>query len=497
MSPSLYDHAVAHSRQHPGDSPVGPPPRPADGPPPPGRRFSSSPHCVPRIVAAVARAAAAAEPEAAVLSSLDLMVRRLNWYDHGSALTESLRHLPAPRDRLHRLGRRYAMRGEHPNAVRLGLALLGGFGSERDEDLFRLFGTDPIFCLATAEALSRCHPAAERALFALADRSTGWSRVTMVETLTGSTDPEIDPEIKEWLIRDACTGDVLDSYFVLAAARTGDLAGVLSRPTLDEQTLGGAGRMLVALSDVDGPGASLSSYEGAPRALAHYLRHRTAGATTVQALLQLISINRYFEGARAAWLDEHDLTEVAARYAGVIGTPESRRLVTEALASPDPSAFHAAIWSARALGLPLRETLLRRVETEPLNSTYWYLLIDDCPADAIGQVVAAAERLLPLGELRSGPTLATGVGREYAVDQCLDLIVCRLPAHPGHGIPLLETALQNRTARNRRMAAGALAAWPPGSVPPSARAVLRRAAAVEPVDDVRERMLGVLARPGP
>ena len=228
-----------------------------------------------------------------------------------------------------------------------------------------------------------------------------------------------------------------------------------------------------------------------------YLRHRTAGATTVQALLQLISINRYFEGARAAWLDEHGLTEVAARYAGVIGTPESRRLVTEALASPDPSAFHAAIWSARALGLPLRETLLRRVETEPLNSTYWYLLIDDCPADAIGQVVAAAERLLPLGELRSGPTLATGVGREYAVDQCLDLIVCRLPAHPGHGIPLLETALQNRTARNRRMAAGALAAWPPGSVPPSARAVLRRAAAVEPVDDVRERMLGVLARPGP
>ncbi|MEJ8642193.1 hypothetical protein WKI68_13415 [Streptomyces sp. MS1.HAVA.3] len=142
------------------------------------------------------------------------------------------------------------MHGEHPNAVRLGLALLGGFGSERDEDLFRLFGTDPIFCRATAEALSRCHPAAEHALFALARRSTGWSRVTMVEALTGST----DPEIKEWLIRDACTGDVLDSYFVLAAARTGDLAEVLSRPTLDERTLQGAGEMLFALSDVDGPG---------------------------------------------------------------------------------------------------------------------------------------------------------------------------------------------------------------------------------------------------
>ncbi|MEU9030678.1 hypothetical protein AB0D46_24780 [Streptomyces sp. NPDC048383] len=75
---------------------------------------------------------------------------------------------------------------------------------------------------------------------------------------------------------------------------------------------------------------------------------------------------------------------------------------------------HQAPWAARALGLPYRDTVLRRIGAAPLDSTAWYLLTEDCPTDEIPGVVAAAEQLLPLDELLANPEPDIFFGSEYA-----------------------------------------------------------------------------------
>ncbi|MFG2858862.1 hypothetical protein ACGFZ9_51635, partial [Streptomyces mirabilis] len=77
---------------------------------------------------------------------------------------------------------------------------------------------------------------------------------------------------------------------------------------------------------------------------------------------------------------------------------------------------------------------------------------------------------------------------EYEVDGILDIIVSRLDDHPGHGWQLIETALNNRTSRNRRMALRALKGWPTEFLPPTARQILFAAAAREPVPELRSEI---------
>ncbi|MFH8893555.1 hypothetical protein [Streptomyces sp. NPDC017949] len=327
-------------------------------------------------------------------------------------------------------------------------------------------------------------------MFPLARATKGWARVYAVEHLDGAR----HPHVKEWLIRDACTGDVLDSYFCLAAARTGDLAGVLARDMLDGPTLKGATRLIHALTDVNGPGASLDAYEDAAPALRHYLRHLTATTPTPEDLLALTGIRDWFALCEPP---EGELARAGAEIAAVIDRPESCRTVIEALADDDGPHAHRAPWAARALGLPYRDTVLRRIGAAPLDSTAWYLLTDDCPTDEIAGVVAAAEQLLPLDELLSDPEPGIFFGAENAADRILDLIVSRLGAHPGHGVRLLRTALATRCQRNRRMAAYAVTDWPRAAVPVELREALVRAAAREPVDDIREAMREALTGTGP
>ncbi|MET7293758.1 hypothetical protein ABZS79_16785 [Streptomyces griseoloalbus] len=387
---------------------------------------------------------------------------------------------------MRQLGRWFATHGEHPNAVRFGILLLGMAGTDDDSAVLRTLGTSWAFSTEVCEALARSQTDPHRALFELARRAEGWARVDAVRRLEGTS----DPEIREWLIRESCTGDVLDGYFAPTAARVGDLAGVLAREAVDETTLDGAGRLLEALTDVDGPGPALASYDDAVRALNGYLLHSTAQGITLPRLWSLLSIYQFLNAPTASALCRDHLAWRRVRYrcAELVAGPASRSVVLAGLADEEPTTFRRAAWAADLMDIPVRPALLRRVESEPHDSAIWFLLIDDCPNEDIAAVVEAAARLLPLQDLRTGPTTELGLGTEFEIDGILDIIVSRLDKHPGHGWELMETALNNRTSRNRRMALRALEGWPTECVPPAARRVLLAAAAREPVPELSAEM---------
>ncbi|KAF3467858.1 hypothetical protein [Streptomyces sp. Tu 3180] len=479
--PSLHGHALAAERQHPG--------RPRDRlprkQPRPSRRANLSEDAAARIVATVTRLVRSG-PDRPVASVLDRQLRRIVWRDHERALEAALRERSLPPGHVRGLGRWFATHGEHPNAVRFGILLLGMAGTDDDGDILKTLGAFGAFSAEACEALVRSRADPCRILFELARQAEGWARVDAVRRLEGAS----DPDVREWLVRESCTGDVLDGYFALTAARAGDLAGVLARETLDEETLDGAGRLLQALTDVDGPGPALTSYDGAVRALNGYLSHSAARGVTLRRLWSLLTIDRFLNGTHAdAWCPGNDeWRRVRNRFAEAVADPAARDLVLAGLTDEEPDTRRLAAWAARPMNVPARPALLRGVESDPHDSTLWFLLVDDCPSEDIQAVVEAAARLLPLRELRTGPTAEPGLGAEYALDGILDVIVSRLDDHPGHGWELLETALGNRTSRNRRMALRALRGWPAESVPPAARGILLAAAAREPVPELRSEM---------
>ncbi|MGF1428307.1 hypothetical protein [Kitasatospora sp. LaBMicrA B282] len=491
--PSLHTLALAATPEPSSDRSGRPPHRgPLRKAPQPSGRANRSKDAAARIAAAATRMVTAAPPDRSVLSVLDRQLRRIVWRDHARPLEAALETLldqqPPSGDlphRLHHLGRWFAVHGEHPNAVRLGMLLLGltGSGTPDDTAVLTTLGTFWAFSSDACAALVRSLADPQRPLFELARQAEGWARVDAVGRLGAVT----DPEIREWLVRASCTGDVLDNYFALHAARVGGLAAVLAREALDAETLGGAGRLLEALTDLDGPGPALSSYDEAVPALDGYLRHATTHGLTLQRLWSLLTIHRYLH-ASTLCQDHPEWRRVRRRYADLVAGPAARDLVLAGLADEDPGTLRRAAWAARRMDLPARPALLRRVEVDPHDNTVWFLLVDDCPPTEIAAVVAAAERLLPLQRLRTGPTTALGLGAEYEADRSLDLIVSRLGAYPGHGWPLIEAALGNRTSRNRRMALRALAGWPVEAMPAAARQVLLAAAAREPVPELRAEL---------
>ncbi|MGW1951580.1 hypothetical protein ACWCPI_02265 [Streptomyces sp. NPDC001920] len=393
---------------------------------------------------------------------------------------------------MRQLGRWFATHGEHPNAVQFGILLLGMTGTDEDSDVLQTLGTFSEFSSEACHALVRSHTDPHQAVFEVARRAGGWARVDAVGRLEGAS----DPRISRWLIRESCTGDVLDSYFALTAAEVGDLAGALACETLDEETLGGAARLLEALTDVDGPGPALASYSGAVPALDGFLFHSTAGALTVRRLWTLLSISRFLNDLcmSGTQRDDPQWRRIRDRYRNLVADPASREVVLAGLTDEDPATFRPAAWAAGLMDIDARPALMRRVEVDPCDSTSWFLLIDGCPSEHIVAVVDAAARLLPLQDLRTGPTVELGLGKEFEVDRILDFIVSRLDEHPGHGWELIETALDNQTTRNRRMALRALRAWPAESVPSAARQILLDAAAREPVPELSEEMVQAARR---
>jgi hypothetical protein len=122
----------------------------------------------------------------------------------------------------------------------------------------------------------------------------------------------------------------------------------------------------------------------------------------------------------------------------------------------------------------------------------WQSLLGGCDEAEISNVIGLARELLPLADLATGPASSLGLGRSYAPDHVLDLIVSRLGDYPGHGWILIKTALRNRVIRCRNMAIRTLSQWPVPSIPADAAAAVRDALQAEPEPKTRNAMQQLL-----
>ena len=143
----------------------------------------------------------------------------------------------------------------------------------------------------------------------------------------------------------------------------------------------------------------------------------------------------------------------------IIARREWHTLTAAALESDDRSERALGIEAAERLGIPLRDHLVRCIESDPNDCWPWYHLARGADAVQIAEVVRLAERVLDLDALASGPTVSS-VGPPEGPYHAADPVLQELPRFPGVGERILLAALESPVIRHRLLALHALSGWP-------------------------------------
>ena len=109
-----------------------------------------------------------------------------------------------------------------------------------------------------------------------------------------------------------------------------------------------------------------------------------------------------------------------------------------------------------------------------------------CGNDHVAEVVAFAERALPLRTIAKGPAKELGLGDEHEPHRCLGFVLQGLREYPRHGERLIEVGLKSPVVSNRHMALKALAAWGKSNWPQGMEATLMEVVEHDPDEKVRE-----------
>lgn len=398
-------------------------------------------------------------------------------------------------DRLYELAHWLATQAPDREPVKLGIALLGLYREPRNLEVFQTLGRHDEFTLFAAVAIGNASDDPEELLWDLARNVEGWGRVHLVERLSDTT----RPEVKKWLLREGFRNAVLVEYVACICARAGGLLAAISEDRCDRELLAGAGEIIEALLR-KGPAEDIDSYEDGILVVEHYLRHMSQEANTLGDLLTVASIKSFVDQeddelwesrTELGWTTEKRQA-ISRSSEEIIGRPRWLTLTRELLTSADDAVFDEANRAAKLLGIDTWDYHWARLQEQPLNPGRWYHGTNERNPERFRMVADFAERSLPLNQIATGPGNEMGLGPGWEADSSLGFVLQELGAHPGIGVVLVRAALQSRVIRSRNVALRVLHEWGKQNWSAGLSEALQRAIDVEPVDDVRARMVRVL-----
>lgn len=404
--------------------------------------------------------------------------------------------------RVYELARSFATESPDREPVKWGIAVLAPFGRPEDLDLLLTLGRHDEFTLYCVVAVGGRDDAVDR-LWELARNAEGWGRVHAVERLAAAAEAETLPdEVRDWLLREGYRNAVMYEYLAHPCATAGGLRDAVTRPSVDDELLTAAGEILDALF-AGGPGPDVDAYEDAAAAADAYLGHvRRRPDPPLAAFRTARTIDQYVRDPSADWAARAAAggwtpavrASVAAHCSAILGRSDWPARVADGLRSGDERVFADADAVADVLGIDTWDVHWSRLLSSPLDGGHWYHVMRRCDAARIGDVLALAERTIPLDRIATGPGDELGMGPAFAPHGCLDFVLQELGRFPGRGgTALVTAALRSPVTRNRNLAAKVLADWGEPHWPAGVREALAAARDREPDGQVRRRFDNVLA----
>jgi hypothetical protein len=244
----------------------------------------------------------------------------------------------------------------------------------------------------------------------------------------------------------------------------------------------------------------MSDYADTAPTLSAYLRLMERVTPSARRLRRLVRIEEYLrdEADGNPYLSATAREQLLRDADAVLARPEWASMVCEKLESDDPSEVGSVIYPAERLGIETRAVLWSWLAREPLERFWWSRLTAGASREEMKRLVEAADRLLPLDGLATGPSYETGwgarlgLGPQYEADWCLAGLLLGLHEFPGEGWRVISVGLRNRVVRNRTLALRALSAWPREQWPAEAEPLLEEAFWREPDKNLRTRMRALI-----
>ncbi|PQO45468.1 limonene hydroxylase [Blastopirellula marina] len=400
--------------------------------------------------------------------------------------------------RLYEVAYSFATQAIDREPVKFGIALLGIYNVPENEQLFQTLGRHDEFTLYCAVALMNSSDNPEQALWKLAQNVDGWGRIQAVERLAETQ----DPEIKDWLLREGFRNSIMIEYLAYTCATTGGLLSALSQEQIDRELLTAAGEILAALFE-GGPAEDIDSYADGALATEMYLGHAESVELTLADYINVLTIQHWLKQEDADWEMRVGMQWTPERVAELrniceqlLSRPDCREKALRGLSAEDRMEFHYANAVAEALGVDTWEAHWRRLRECPDDDDRWYHMMVRCDESRIDEVVAYAERTLDLHALAIGPAEELGLGREWQPHQCLNYVLQELGKFPGRGKALIQAGLQSPLIPTRNATLRALSAWGQYTWGEELTQALQAAAAIEPDEEVRQRMERILRGEG-
>lgn len=398
-------------------------------------------------------------------------------------------------ERLYEIAHSFVTEAPDREPVKFGIAILGLFRNPENESLFLTIGRHEEFTLFCAVALANLSDDPELSLWALARNVNGWGRIQVVERLAQTE----NPEIKSWLLREGFRNSVMYEYLAYTCATAGGLLSALSEDSVDRELLTSAGELLSCLI-AGGPAESIDDFDDGALCAELFVRHMKSAAELLEDFVHIHDIMSFLEDDDADWSQRADSgwttdrrQAIAESCREILSRTEWHDLAHNALESEDEMVFYRGTRVAEALGIDTWSHHWNRLQHQPNDSGRWFDVMRRCDENRIGEVIALAERVIPLSKISTGAADELGLGLEYETHSCLDFVLQDLRRFPGIGDKLIEAGLKSPVVRNRNMAITALANWRDEDWTTEMKATLQTAASVEPVDDVRTDMQKVLA----
>jgi len=225
-----------------------------------------------------------------------------------------------PAGRAHDAGMFFATNASDRCAVKVGLALLATVSDPGDTETIKTLGllSNQFGSLASAAVQKR--PDSIESLRWLAERSSGWARVDAVERLcrigVGNS--------RDWLLRESCNGEYLNSYFAGKVATAAYLDEAIAARDADDPLIDHTGRLLAAMTRADGHGLSLRDFPPALRVVTAFANHATRGAASFERYTSLTQISNYVNSpaGRQNYLATPSAESVTRLLASILNEPK-------------------------------------------------------------------------------------------------------------------------------------------------------------------------------
>ncbi len=389
----------------------------------------------------------------------------------------------------------FAKEGAHRGVVKMGIAILGLFNCEKEEELLMTLGKHEEFTLFVSVAIKNGSTDSNQKLFKLAKCVHGWGKIHLVERLEANTE-----EIKDWLRKHGCYNSIMSEYLAYTCAVKGNLKDALESQCIDYELYKGAGTIIAALI-AGGPAEDIDDYDESMPVIKNYLRHSLIHCNTLSDFLVVSDIKDFLKQEDEIWekrlesgWNKETRDSCLEECKKIISQNHWEDAIWNELGSEDNYKKYCATRAARVLGVDTWQQLFAELHAKPLDSGLYYELMRTDNKERVKKLVAFAEENLPLKDIATGPGTESGFGPDFMAHGCLDFLLQDLDKYEGVGKKLILTGLKSTVIRNRNMALKALEAWNKNNWPEGTLEALEELLKIEPDAGVRNRVGDILKK---